>query len=45
MAAGLVLVLAVRPDPRRIAELLRTDARGRARARGPAARARAPPRA
>ena len=28
MIAGLVLVLAVRPDPRRIAELLRTDAEG-----------------
>ena len=32
MLAGLVLVLAVRPDPRRIAELLRTDER-RARRR------------
>jgi MFS family permease len=28
MLAGLVLVLAVRPDPRRIAELLRTEAEG-----------------
>jgi MFS family permease len=28
MLAGLVLVLAVRPDPRRIAELLRTDEEG-----------------
>ena len=28
MMAGLVLVLAVRPDPLRIAELLRTDAEG-----------------
>jgi MFS family permease len=34
MLAGLVLVLAVRPDPRRIAELLRTEAEGEP---GPAA--------
>ena len=45
MIAGLVLVLAVRPDPRRIAELLRTDAEGALAPAAPLRRDRAPARA